>query len=118
VPPYPPKIDLTDGGVYDNLGLETAWKECGTILISDGGGRAVPQLRPHRDWVRHTCRAFEIIDDQVRSLRTREIIAAFERGERGGRISAFAAILATTGLPTPCPARCRRPPHSPAFAPG
>jgi len=29
---------LTDGGVYDNLGLETAWKNYETILVSDGGG--------------------------------------------------------------------------------
>jgi NTE family protein len=105
VPPYPPKIVLTDGGVYDNLGLETAWKECGTILISDGGGRAVPQLRPHRDWVRHTCRAFEIIDDQVRSLRTREIIAAFERGERGGTYFGIRSNIGNYGLADalPCP---------------
>ncbi len=29
---------LADGGVYDNLGLETAWKRYRTILVSDGGG--------------------------------------------------------------------------------
>ena len=27
-----------DGGIYDNLGLETAWKRHATILVSDGGG--------------------------------------------------------------------------------
>ena len=38
-PPYPAKIVLTDGGVYDNLALETAWKECGAILVRAAGGR-------------------------------------------------------------------------------
>jgi NTE family protein len=36
-PPY--TEDITDGGVYDNLGLETAWKNYGSILVSDGGGK-------------------------------------------------------------------------------
>jgi hypothetical protein len=31
-------VMLTDGGVYDNLGLETAWKRYKTVLVSDGGG--------------------------------------------------------------------------------
>jgi hypothetical protein len=30
------------GGVYDNLGLETAWKRYSTILISDAGGKLAP----------------------------------------------------------------------------
>ena len=34
---------LTDGGVYDNLGLETAWKRYETILVSDGGGQMQPE---------------------------------------------------------------------------
>lgn len=36
-PPYTGKAVLTDGGVYDNLGLETAWKLYDTILVSDVG---------------------------------------------------------------------------------
>ena len=34
------QVVLTDGGVYDNLGLETAWKRYKTILVSDAGGGA------------------------------------------------------------------------------
>ena len=33
------KLTLTDGGVYDNLGLEPVWKDHATVLVSDGGGR-------------------------------------------------------------------------------
>jgi len=32
------KLSLTDGGVYDNLGLEPVWKSHGVLLVSDGGG--------------------------------------------------------------------------------
>lgn len=35
--PFTTRVVLTDGGVYDNLGLETAWKTHGAILISDAG---------------------------------------------------------------------------------
>ena len=47
-PPYTTDVLLTDGGVYDNLGLETAWKVYDTILVSDGGGKMAPDPEPHR----------------------------------------------------------------------
>ena len=37
--PFHTDVVLTDGGVYDNLGLETAWKRYRTILVSNGGGK-------------------------------------------------------------------------------
>ena len=39
---YRDELALTDGGVYDNLGLETAWKRCRTVLVADGGGQMQP----------------------------------------------------------------------------
>lgn len=30
-------LRLTDGGIYDNLGLEPVWKSHDTVLVSDGG---------------------------------------------------------------------------------
>ena len=32
------EISLSDGGVYDNLGIESAWKRYDTLLVSDAGG--------------------------------------------------------------------------------
>src|SRR5204863_2987958 len=32
------KIRLTDGGVYDNMGLEPLWKNAETLMVSDAGG--------------------------------------------------------------------------------
>ena len=75
---------LTDGGVYDNLGLETAWKLYDTILVSDGGGKMAPDPEPHTDWARHALRVNEVIDNQVRSLRKRQLIASYKSGQRKG----------------------------------
>ena len=41
---------LADGGVYDNLGLETAWKAFTTVLVSDGGGHMGDQPHPKHNW--------------------------------------------------------------------
>src|SRR5262249_49561679 len=76
--PFTSEVVLSDGGVYDNLGLETAWKRYQTILVSDGGGKLQPQGEPKHDWARHAFRVLEIIDNQVRSLRKRQLIEAFK----------------------------------------
>src|SRR4029079_4024377 len=83
-PPYTTDVVLTDGGVYDNLGLETAWKRYKTILVSDGGGRFGADADPKRGWGRHTMRILFIIDNQVRSLLKRQIVGAYEQGLRKG----------------------------------
>ena len=47
MPPYTSDVVLSDGGVYDNLGLETAWKRYRTVLVSDGGGQMAPRAEAH-----------------------------------------------------------------------
>jgi NTE family protein len=74
--PYTREAVLSDGGVYDNLGLETAWKRYQTILVSDGGGQMNAEPEPKRDWARHSYRVLNVIDNQVRSLRRRQLIEA------------------------------------------
>jgi NTE family protein len=83
-PEFRRKISLTDGGVYDNLGLETAWRRCRTILVSDAGGRLAAQGDPHDDWGRHMVRVLKVVDGQVRSLRRAQIQDALEQGDRDG----------------------------------
>jgi NTE family protein len=82
--PFTTEVILSDGGVYDNLGLETAWKNYQTILVSDAGGKMQPQPEPKTDWARHAYRVFDVIDNQVRSLRKRQVIEAFGNKERTG----------------------------------
>jgi NTE family protein len=82
--PYTSTVVLTDGGVYDNLGLETAWKSYETILVSDGGGATADEPEPKRDWLEHIYRVLELINNQVGSLRKRQVIASYQLGLRKG----------------------------------
>ena len=82
--PFTSKVVLSDGGVYDNLGLETAWKRYDTVLVSDGGGKTQPQEEPKNDWARHAYRVLDLIDNQVRSLRKRQLIDSYISGTRKG----------------------------------
>jgi len=76
-PPYTQKAVLSDGGVYDNLGLQ-AVEGCATIFCSDGGGRLAPDPRPKRLWPLQLLRVLDVIDNQVRALRKRHLVAAYE----------------------------------------
>ena len=81
VEPFTGQAYLSDGGVYDNLGLETAWKRYATILVSDGGGKLQPEAKPKLDWPRHAFRTLSLIDNQGRSLRKRQLIDAYRLQE-------------------------------------
>ncbi len=97
--PLNAEIVLSDGGVYDNLGLETAWKPCATILISDGGGQMTAEPRVAGDWARQAIRVNAVIDNQVRDLRKRQAIAAFERSDRAGTYWGMRSHIEAYGPP-------------------
>jgi NTE family protein len=82
--PFNTDVVLSDGGVYDNLGLETAWKDYQTILVSDGGGATSDDADPRKDWVQHAVRILELLNNQVGSLRKRWVIGSFENKQREG----------------------------------
>jgi len=96
---YRSNVVLTDGGVYDNLGLETAWKSYKTILVSDGGGATADEPDPDRDWARHSYRILSLIDNQVRSLRKRQVIDWYVRHDREGTYWGIRTNIADYGLP-------------------
>lgn len=73
---------LTDGGVYDNLGLEPV-DDFEALLVSDGGQRIKDQSAPPENWAAQI-RTLEIIDNQVRSLRKRRLIDDYLNEERAG----------------------------------
>lgn len=84
VPPYTTHVALTDGGVYDNLGLETAWKKYDMVLVSDAGGELSPKKKIPGNWAQQTHRVVLLIEHQVRTLRKRQLVAALQSGDRKG----------------------------------
>jgi NTE family protein len=97
--PFTSHVTLTDGGVYDNLGLETAWKRYDAILVSDGGGKISAEESPSRLWSLHAYRVNGIIDNQVRSLRKRQLIDSYKRRERAGAYWGIRTDIRNYGLP-------------------
>lgn len=70
--------------MYDNLGLETAWKRYTTILVSNAGGKLGDDATPPIDWARQSKRVLDVIDNQVRNLRARQVVGSLKNRERRG----------------------------------
>ncbi len=75
-------LRLTDGGVYDNMGLEPVWKSHRTVLVSDGGRTFDPAL--DKGPLLRLSRYVSLLDKQSSALRKRWIIASFKTGAMEG----------------------------------
>jgi NTE family protein len=106
--PFTSRVVLADGGVYDNLGLETAWKRFQTVLVSDAGAKMVAEGRPKGDWARQSLRVLDIIDNQVRSLRKRQLIDSYTSGQRQGAYWGISTDITNYPIADvlPCPIDC------------
>lgn len=83
-PAYTQRINLADGGVYDNLGLETVGKRCATVLVSDAGAPFSVDPETSDAWLRQTMRVLDVATDQARALRKRALLADFQTGGVAG----------------------------------
>ena len=97
--PYTTQMYLTDGGVYDNLGLETVWKNCATVFVSNGGGKMAADEEPETGWARQSKRVLDVIDNQVRSLRARQLVESYEAKTRKGAYWGARTNIADYKLP-------------------
>jgi NTE family protein len=77
-------LKLTDGGVYDNLGLETVAKRYRTLLVSDAGAPFDYGGVQGSDWPRQALRVISILTHQAWSLRVRDLIGKFRMQLRDG----------------------------------
>jgi NTE family protein len=75
-------IGLSDGGVYDNFGLEPVWKNHRRLLVSDGGGVFKGETDAGLIW--RVQRYAAIQGHQVSRLRKRWLITNFIQGELTG----------------------------------
>ncbi|MBI3680654.1 MAG: patatin-like phospholipase family protein, partial [Acidobacteria bacterium] len=89
--PFTTRVVLSDGGVYDNLGLETIYKRYETLLVSNAGAKMKPDSEPGEDWIFHSKRVADIVDNQVRSLRIRQLVASYRApaGDENHRKGAY-----------------------------
>jgi NTE family protein len=76
------RVLLTDGGVYDNHGLEPIVKRYATVLVSDGGARFGRTAELNIDWISQLRRVLDVTDNQVRALRRRDLIDRLIAGNR------------------------------------
>lgn len=76
--PFRARVLLTDGGVYDNHGLEPIVKRYMTLLVSDGGAPFARVVDVATDPIRQLQHVFDVTDNQVRSLRRRDLIARYQ----------------------------------------
>ena len=107
-PAYRAAVKLSDGGVSDNLGLETVWKRNATVLVSDAGGAMRDDPKPPSDWVRQFTRVVMIVNNQVRDLRKRQIREGYERGDRDGAYWSVRSNIDQYELPDALPAPYER----------
>ena len=104
-PPFTTEVSLADGGVYDNMGLETAYKRYRTLLVSDAGAPFKPVEDVPRNWAGLGKRVIDVMDNQVLALRRRLLMHSFVTGVRLGAFWNIDADIAIFSAPKtlPCP---------------
>lgn len=75
-------LRLTDGGTYDNLGLEPVWKDHQAVLVSDGGATLDYEADENLFW--RLTRYVEIQGNQALALRKRWLMEQFRTGDLRG----------------------------------
>lgn len=75
---------LTDGGTYDNTGIEAVWEDHATILVSDGGGTFDTRWRD--SWLWRLRRYQAIANARVRTVQKRWLFSSFRAGMFDGTI--------------------------------
>jgi NTE family protein len=88
-------LRLTDGGNYDNMGLEPVWKDHAVVLVSDGG--ATFDQAP-TEACSGANRYVGIQGNQAAAVRKRWLIAGFIDGVMEGTYWVASALRVTTRL--------------------
>jgi NTE family protein len=80
------RIVLTDGGVYDNLGVEPVWHRCNTLFVSDAGRPFASTAAVRQSLVSRLTRAADISGEQVAAVRRRWLLEQILGGRRKGAV--------------------------------
>lgn len=80
--PFTQKAILTDGGVYDNLGLERIWRRCRSVFVSNAG-RSTPEIgSPTGRWIGQIFRTLYLVQQQAENSRKRILFGMRNLGQR------------------------------------
>jgi NTE family protein len=77
---------LTDGGVYDNLGIEPVWRSYKTILASDAGRPFKTLKKSGQGLISRLKRASDISMEQVAAVRRRWLVAELDSRRKTGAL--------------------------------
>lgn len=91
------RIVLADGGVYDNMGLESLVDNVDIVMVSDAGAPFGVVEKPAEDNIFQLGRVRDILIDQTRALRKRWLIAEFEAGRKHGAYWGIGTSMAAYG---------------------
>jgi NTE family protein len=92
-------LRLTDGGDYDNLGLEPVWRDHAVVLVSDGGAPFDPSVDEGLLW--RIERYAGILGNQAHALRLRWLISNFVSGQMQGAYWGVASAVSSYGATSP-----------------
>jgi NTE family protein len=96
-------LQLTDGGAYDNLGLETV-DDFSVVLVSDAGAPFGFETDVNTSWLQQPLRALDIATDQARGLRKRYLIDLAAARKQKVAYWGIDTAIADYGLPDALPA--------------
>lgn len=106
------RIQLADGGIYDNLGVEPVWSDHAAVLVSDGG--AVFRSRPAGSLVGRLLHTLSIAGSGAQTTRLRWLRASFSAGLVQGATWSLESTNTVSRVPGHGPAPGEResyPPH-------
>ena len=90
------EITFSDGGVYDNLGLEPIWKDHEVVLASDGG--ALFRIGGDTGFAWEIGRYIGIPENQALAVRKRWLISNFVSGQMKGTYWGIGGTVAEYGF--------------------
>ena len=91
-------IVLSDGGMYDNLGVEPVWQDHATVLVSDAGPSFKPDPGMGKIW--SLLRFAIILLEQATDVRKRWLISNFVAGQLDGAYWSVAGAAADYPVPS------------------
>jgi len=91
-------LRLADGGVYDNLALETVWDRFDTVLVSDAGKPFELDTGPFAFAPKQLFRVMDIGLNQALALRKRMLMQEYRSGNLQGAFWAINTPIAGYGV--------------------